>query len=359
MKMISEPFGTTKDGAAVIRYTMENAQGMTVSVLNLGGIVQRILVPDQTGRPVDVALGYDDYAGYEAGSSFCGAMVGRYANRIKGAAFTLNGTRYELEKNDGENHLHGTFSRTLFDVTEQADGLTLSHTFPDGEEGYPGTLTVRTVYRLTDDNALELEYFAESDADTVINLTNHTYFNLNGSGDVLGHTLQLMADRFTEGGEGTVPTGRILPVAGTPMDFRAEKKIGADLHSAYQQLAMCSGYDHNYVLWEQAKDGTWIPAQEPRLFARARGDVTGICLEAFTDQPGVQFYTGNFLDLDAAPYGKGGVKFVRHAGFALEAQAFPNAPNEPSFPSAVLRAGERRKQKTVYRFDPADGPVVR
>lgn len=358
MRIIREMFGQTKEGAAVTRYTMENDAGMAVSVLNWGGVVQRILVPDAQGRPVDVALGYDDWAGCQAGSSCCGAFVGRYANRIKGAAFELNGRRYVLDKNDGENHLHGTFGQTVFDVTADDDGLLLSHTFPDGEEGYPGTLKVTARYRLTQENALELEYTAESDADTVINLTNHTYFNLNGAGDVLGHTLQILADRFTEGGPGTVPTGRILPVAGTPMDFRAEKKIGADLHSADQQLVMCRGYDHNYVLWEQ-QNGAWIPAKEPRLFARARGDVTGICLEAFTDQPGVQFYTGNFLDLDAAPYGKGGVKFVRHAGFALEAQAFPNAPNEPSFPSAVLRAGERRKQKTVYRFDPADGPVVR
>ena len=347
MKITKEPFGTLKDGTAVTRYTMTNENSMAVSVLDYGGTIQSILVSDEKGGGIDTALGYDSAEGYEAGSSFLGSFVGRYANRLKGAAFELNGRTYQLEKNDGENHLHGTFCRTMFHVEEQGDGLLLSHVFPDGEEGYPGTLTVRAYYRLTEDNALELEYFAETDADTVINLTNHTYFNLNGCGDVLGHELKLAADRFTEGGEGTIPTGNILTVEETPMDFREGKKIGKDISSDFDQLTACLGYDHNYIL-NDSSDG--ICGGELKWFASACGDLSGIVMDCYTTQPAVQLYTGNFVDRDAAPFGKNGTRFSRHAGFCLETQNYPCAPNYPRFPNAVLRAGEVYHQITQYRF---------
>ena len=355
IRITSQPSGTAGSGESVFRYTMENDRGMKVSVLNYGGIIQSIRIPaaDRTASAgqseTDVVLGYDDLAGYEQGSCFLGAFVGRYANRIKGAVFDLNGEHYELPKNDGQNHLHGTFCRTVFDIAVQEDSLLLSHTFPDGEEGYPGTLAVSARYRLTEDCALELEYFAETDADRVISLTNHSYFNLNGEGDILHHRLQLFADRFTEGNEETIPTGRILPVEGTPLDFRAGKEIGAEIFSDCDQIRLCRGYDHNFALWREAA-GCWIPENEPVRCARAAGDRSGIVLEAFTTQPGVQLYTGNFLDGDEAAHGKAGVRYPRYGGFCLETQAFPCAPNFAQFPDAVLRAGERYHHRTIYRF---------
>ena len=345
MKITKEPFGKLKDGTEVTRWNMESAQGMLVSVLNYGGIIQRIVVKDRDGNPVDVVLGYDDAAGYEAGTCYLGAFVGRYANRIKGAAFELNGKTYQLEKNDGENHLHGTFCRTMFDVKEVEDGLELFHIFPDGEEGYPGDLAVKACYRLFDYNALELEYFAQTRADTVINLTNHTYFNLNGSGDVLDHKMMIMSRSFTEGGEGTIPTGKILPVLHTPMDFRVWKTIGRDIFSDYPQLTACRGYDHNYILSDSMdgiKKGYLLEA------AIVRSDKTGIELGCLTTQPAMQLYTGNFLDGDEAPFGKGGVRYPRYGGFCLETQNYPCAPNYPQFPNAVLHPGETYHQKTLF-----------
>ena len=343
MKLTKEPFGTLKDGTPITRWTMENDFGMKVSVLNYGGIIQRILVPDKNKNSVDVALGYDDITGYEAGTSYIGAFVGRYANRLKGAAFELNGKTYQLEKNDGENHLHGSFCRTVFDVQELEDGLLLTHTFPDGEEGYPGNLTVKAYYRLSIVNVLTLEYYAQTDADTVINLTNHTYFNLNGRGNILGHSLMLLAQNYTEGGPGTIPTGRILPVLKTPMEFRSWKVIGKDILSDYEQIRMCRGYDHNYVL-NNSKDG--INGKYSSLAASARGDLSGIQLSCYTSQPAVQLYTGNFLDADGAPFGKGGTRYSRYAGFCLETQNYPCAPNYPEFPNAVLHPGETYQQST-------------
>ena len=347
MKITKEPFGTLKDGTAVTRYTMENEHGMKVSVLDYGATVQSILVPNEQGGFTDVALGYDDAAGYEAGSSFLGAFVGRYANRLKGAAFTLNGRTYQLEKNDGNNHLHGTFCRTLFDVKELEDGLLFTHTFPDGEEGYPGTLTVKAYYRMPFFNILELEYFAETDADTVINLTNHTYFNLNGSGTILDHLLMSQARSFTEANAETIPTGNILPVQGTPMDFRLWKPIGRDIHSDYEQLRQCKGYDHNFIL-SDSKDG--IKAGAFQMAFCARGDLSGIEMTCMTTQPAMQLYTGNFVGLDAAPCGKGGVRYPQYGGFCLETQNYPCAPNFENFPNAVLRPGETYHQKTSYIF---------
>ena len=342
ISIVSEPFGATAGGKAVTRYIMRNDAGMEVAVLDYGCTVQRILVPTAAGERVDVALGYDDLKSYETGTCFFGAFIGRYANRIKGACFHLNGKAYVLAKNDGENHLHGVYCTQVFSSAAEGDTLVFRRVSPDGEEGYPGTLTFEVRYRLTEDNALEMEYIAHTDADTVVNFTNHTYFNLNGSGDILGHRLTINADRFTEGDAQTLPTGRILKVTGTPMDFRAGKTIGEDLDFDNDQIRCCRGYDHNFVLNGEA--GTL------RRMAAATGDMSGIRMEAQTTQPAMQLYTGNFVDMDKAPCGKGGVRYPRYGGFCLESQHYPCSPNFPDFPSTVLHPGKEYREKTVYRF---------
>ena len=337
-----EPFGRTADGRDVTRFTMDNGAGMTVRVLDYGCILQGIVVPDRDGNPVDVALGYDDLAGYEAGSCWFGALVGRYANRIGGAAFTLNGKAYTLPKNDGRNHLHGVFERRVFAAAFEGEALVLRYESPDGEEGYPGALTVTVTYTLAAENTLRMELRAVTDADTVVNLINHSYFNLSGAGngDILGHELTLDADRFSEIDAGTLPTGRLLPVEGTAFDFRRAKPIGRDMFSGEAQLKLARGYDHNFV---RAGAGFGV-------CAKARSPVTGITLTVASTQPGMQLYTGNFVDGDAAPCGKGGARYPRHGGFALETQHFPDSPNRPDFPSTVLRPGEEYREVTEYRF---------
>ena len=340
--IISEPFGVTKSGEAVTRWTLQNAAGMEVRILSYGCTVQSILVPDAAGKKIDVALGYDDLAGYEAGSCFFGCFIGRYANRIKGARFWLNGREYVLEKNDGENHLHGVYCTSVFDGAVEDGALVLRRVSPDGEEGYPGTLHVEVRYALTDRNELVMDYRAVTDADTVVNFTNHTYFNLNGGGDVLGHSLSISADHFSEGNAQTLPTGRILRVIGTPMDFRAGRTIGEDIDCDWDQIRTCRGYDHNFVIRGEAG--------ELRKMTAARGDVSGIRMEASTTQPAMQLYTGNYVDGDAAKSGKGGVRYPRYGGFCLESQHYPCSPNFPDFPSTVLRPGEEYHETTVYRF---------
>ena len=337
-----EAFGRTARGEKVEQYTMRNASGMCVQVLDYGCTIRSILVPDAEGKPVDVALGYDDLRGYEDGNCFFGAFVGRYANRIRGAAFSLNGKRYTLEKNDGNNHLHGVYCRRVFSAETDGNALVFRLRSPDGEEGFPGTLDIQVRYTLQENNALRLDYTARTDADTVLNLTNHSYFNLNGAGDVLKHRLRLDADSFTECDAEILPTGRILPVAGTALDFRAEREIGTGMRAGDPHLKLCGGYDHNYVL--NGKAG------ELRRFAEASGDLSGIRLEAFTTQPGVQFYSGNFIHHDSAHCGKDGVRYPQYGGFCLETQHFPCSPNIPAFPSAALRPGEIFQQTTVYRF---------
>lgn len=343
IRITSEPFGSTKEGRAVARWTMENDAGMTVRVLDYGCTIQSVVVPDRNGDPVDVVLGYDDLAGYEAGSCWFGAFVGRYANRIKNAAFSLNGKTYTLPENDGPNHLHGTFERRVFDAAAEGDTLVLRYVSPDGEEGFPGTLSVVVAYTLTEDNALRLEYRAEADADTVVNLTNHSYFNLSGagSGDVLRHLLRLDASRFTEADGESIPTGRILPVEGTALDFRREKAIGRNLDDEDPILRLCCGYDHNLILDKGPGFGPGGTAYSPD---------TGIEMTFSTTQPALQFYAGNHVAEDAAPAGKGGVRYPKRGGFCLESQHYPCSPNFPDFPTTLLRPGEEYREITEYRF---------
>ena len=342
-------FGTMPDGGAVEELTLKSG-AMSCSVITYGGAVRTLTVPDRSGKGVDVALGFDTLEDYRRQDKFMGALVGRYANRIGGARFTLNGKTYSLPANDGANQLHGGpegFDKKLWSVEELSDdSVKLSLRSPDGEGGYPGELAVTVVYTLSG-GALTIDYSAMSDRDTVCNLTNHTYFNLSGhdSGPAAGQFIQLFAGRYTPAAAGLIPTGVLAPVDGTPMDLRPAQRIGEHIDDPFDQLSMAGGYDHNWAI--DGWDGT------PRFAARLWSPDTGIVMETLTTLPGVQFYSGN--SMDGCPAGKGGASYGRRSGVCLETQYFPDSPNQPSFPSATLRAGERYQSKTIYRFGIADG----
>jgi aldose 1-epimerase len=343
MAVTKQAFGTLSTGEAVSRYLLSNGS-VQVGVLDYGCIIQSILVPDRKGKSVDVVLGYDDAAAYEAGSSFFGAFVGRYANRIAHSRFLLNGKPVLLTPNEGENHLHGVLANCLYEAQCGENSVTFRRRSPAGEEGYPGALDIAVTYSLGADNALRLDYRVTSDADTVLNLTNHSYFNLSGhdSGDMGDQILRISADAITPLGPGSIPTGELMSVEGTPFDFRAPKAIGRDIGADHEQIRLGTGYDHNFVLS--------APGLE-RPFAVAESAKTGIVLECFTTQPGVQLYTGNFVQDDAARgRGKGGAAYGNRSAFCLETQHYPDSPNKPQFPSTLLRAGEEYHEVTVYRF---------
>lgn len=338
-----ETYGTLSNGREVIRYTIDNGQAQ-VSVLNLGGIVQSLLVPDRDGKLTDVALGYDDAAGCEEfRGNYFGALIGRFGNRIGGAAFTLNGKEYKLFANDGPNHLHGGkdgFNWKLWEVAQAGENaLSLYLLSPDGEEGYPGNLSVTVVYTL-DGASLSIDYEARTDADTVLNLTNHTYFNLagEGNGSIEDHLLQLNADAYTAVDGNGLTIEKVIPVEGTPFDFRTAKPIGQDIGADDQQLRNGGGYDHNFVLEPSSALTEAAVVTCPR---------TGIRMQVLTTQPGVQLYTGNMITPQT---GKHGHFYGKRSGFCLETQHFPNGMACPSFVSPVLRAGETYRQKTVYAF---------
>jgi aldose 1-epimerase len=342
-------FGTTPAGEDVELYTLRNTHAVEVRITNYGGIVTRLLVPDGDGIPGDIVLGYDSLSSYLAGSPYFGAIVGRYGNRIARGRFVLDGTEYTLARNNGENHLHGGlkgFDKVVWQAEpyegEAETGLRLSYVSDDGEEGYPGRLSVTVTYALTNENELRIEYQAETDKPTVVNLTHHSYFNLAGhdSGDILGQELELAASRYTPVDSGLIPTGELRPVAGTPMDFREPISIGARIEEADEQLRFGGGYDHNFVL--DGYDGSL------RFAARVYEPTSGRVMEVYTTEPGIQFYSGNFLD--GSNVGKGGTPYEYRSGFCLETQHFPDSPNQPQFPSTVLRPGERYESTTVYRF---------
>ena len=339
MKITSRWYGVTRDGQAVTEYTFQNRQ-MSVSVLNYGGIIRRILVPDREGRLTDVVLGYDSLAGYEGNGAHFGALVGRYANRIENAAFELNGKRYTLAKNSGAHHLHGPFSHMALSARISGGGLCLRGFSPAAQEGFPGDLTFSVTYTLSDDNVLGMVYDAETTEDTVLNLTNHSYFNLSGhaSGKVFAQELQLSASRFLENNDTTCPTGEILSVAQTPFDFRRLAPIGQGFPIRDEQMEFAGGYDHCYILDEDAE-----------IAAIAHSPRTGITLEVVTTQPGVQLYTGNFLGDDPTP-GKEGCLYRPQGAFCLETQHFPCSPSHPEFPSTVLRRGEHYHEATLLKF---------
>lgn len=337
-------FGTAADGMPVDRYTLSDGR-MTADVITYGGALQSLRVPDRNGRLTDVLLGYDSIEAYQAQDKYLGALIGRCANRISDDGFALNGTVYLLAHNSGPNHLHGGlsgFDRRHWTALETPTGLVLRYSSADGEEGYPGRLQATVTYAL-ENGALSIEYRAETDADTLCNLTNHSYFNLagHGSGPVGDQTIRLHASQYTPADANAVPTGKIAPVDGTPMDLREEQPIGAHWDDAFEQLAFAGGYDHNWVI--DGKSGVLRPTAE------AYCTQTGIHMEVQSTQPGVQFYTGNFLDAEM-PLGKGGVRYGRRHGFCLETQCFPDAVHHPNFPQPILRAGHTYRQKTVYRF---------
>lgn len=349
-RMTHHAFGTLPDGRTAELYVLTNVRGMQVAITNYGGIVQSIRVPDGRGRFADVVLGYDTLAGYLADTkTYFGALIGRYANRIAFGRFTLDGRTYTLATNNGKNALHGGihgFNRRLWtarDVSTTAGpALELSYLSRDGEEGYPGNLTVHVVYTLTAENQLRIAYSASTDKDTVLNLTNHSYFNLagEGSGDILKTELTLYASRFTPINADLIPTGELAPVAGTPLDFTHATAIGARIHESNPQLQYAQGYDFNYVL--DSGGGKLA------LAAEAYDPGSGRELRVFTTQPGIQFYTGNFLDPPI--HGKDGHLYGLRSAFCLETQHFPDSPNQPHFPSTELKPGQRFQQTTVYAF---------
>jgi aldose 1-epimerase len=342
------PFGQATSGAPVDLYTLRNRHGMEVRIATYGGTVTLLTAPDRAGKYADVVLGYDTLPEYFKGTSYFGAMIGRYGNRIAQGQFTLGGKKYSLATNNGPNSLHGGrigFDKVVWHVDKaalsaQGPQLALSYLSHDGEEGYPGNLKVNAVYTLTEDNTLRLEYTAVTDKDTPINLTQHTYFNLRGRGDILGHVLQIPADRFTPVDATLIPTGELRSVAATPFDFRQPTAIGARIGVVDEQLKFGKGYDHNWVLTKAAGALTVVATvYEPD---------TGRALEVSSTEPGVQFYSGNFLD--GTSVGKGGWAYAMHDGLALEPQHFPDSPNEPGFPATILKPGQTYHHTLSYRF---------
>lgn len=335
------------EGRPVKLFTLTNAGGGEVRITEYGGIVVSIRVPDREGRLGHVALGYDNLDDYVADNPFFGAITGRYANRIAGGRFELDGETWQLARNDGENALHGGirgFDKVVWDgvATASGDGVALTYVSPDGDEGYPGELSTTVTYTWTDDNALRIDYEARTDKPTVVNLTNHSYFNLadGGAGTVLDHHLTVNAARYTPADSASIPTGEIVPVADTPFDFRSPQTLGARIANDHPQLRASGGYDVNFVL--DGADGGLA------LAAVVHDPTTGRAMEVLTDQPGVQLYTGNHFD--GRHIGIGGVRHQRHSALCLETQHFPDSPNQPGFPSTVLRPGETYATTTVYRF---------
>jgi aldose 1-epimerase len=342
-----KPFGAARVGTAINLYTLRNANGVEVRLTNYGGIVTSWLVPDRQGRLGDVVLGYDNLEGYLKATPYFGCLVGRCGNRIAKGRFTLNGVTRQLAVNNGPNSLHGGlvgFDKVVWQakplMTPDGPAVELSYLSPDGEENFPGNLQVKAVYLLTRDNGLRLDYTATTDQDTIVNLTQHSYFNLAGRGDVLNHAMQINADQFTPVDSTQIPTGRLQPVSGTPFDFRRPAAIGARIDENDDQLKFGGGYDHN-----------WVANKAPNkldVVARVTERTSGRVLEMLTTQPGVQFYSGNFLD--GAITGKGGWVYQRRHGLCLEPQHFPDAINHPNFPSIVLKPGQTYRHTIIYRF---------
>lgn len=339
-------FGKLADGTAVDLYTLTNKHGLQAQITNYGGAVVALHAPDRRGRMADVVLGYEDLSGYVDDKAYFGFLVGRYANRIAKGKFSLSGVEYQLAQNNGVNHLHGGvrgFNKVVWQARELrrtgAVALELSYLSRDGEEGYPGNLSLTVIYALTDANELRIEYAATTDKETIINLTHHSYFNLAGEGNILRHELRINADRFTPTDETQIPTGELKTVKGTPFDFTRRSAIGSRINQADEQLRRGRGYDHNFVLNKKG--------EELSLAAEVYEPVTGRAMQVWTTEPGVQLYTGNFLD---NVRGKAGKIYNQRDGFCLEAQHFPDSPNKAAFPSTVLKPKVQYTQTTVYKF---------
>lgn len=349
MSITKQAFGTTKDGTPVDLYTLTNANGLVAKITNYGGTVTELWVPDRNGKPGDIVLGFDNIPDYEEKSPYFGCIIGRYGNRIGKGRFVLDGVEYRLAINDGKNHLHGGlkgFDKVVWKAepfeSNDGVGLKLHYLSRDMEEGYPGNLDVMMTYTLTNKNELVCDYEATTDKPTVCNLTNHTYFNLAGQGlrDNYDHELMINADNFTPVDAGLITTGAIVPVKGTPMDFTKPTPIGKHIDADYDQLKYGGGYDHNWVL---NKKGF-----EMSLAAKVYEPTTGRVMEILTNEPGVQFYAGNFLD--GTITGKGGKVYKHRYAFCLETQHYPDSPNKPNFPTTTLRPGQTYKTTTIHKF---------
>jgi aldose 1-epimerase len=344
-----EAFHRIIDGSQVDLYTLKNSNGIEATITNYGGIVVSLKVPDRNGKLGDVVLGYNTLNDYIGSTPYFGALIGRYGNRIAKGRFTIAGVEYQLAQNDDSNALHGGrkgFDKVVWQAekvdSSEGPALKLTYTSKDGEEDYPGTLRCTVIYTLTNKNELKIEYFAETDKPTVVNLTNHSYFNLKdgGASDILGHELMIKASKFTPVDKGLIPTGELKPVAGTPFDFNQPTAIGARVENEDEQLKFGKGYDHNWVLDR--------PGKGLELVASVYEPNSGRFMEVLTTQPGLQFYCGN--SLDGTNKGKGGTVYQHRAGLCLETQHFPDSPNHPDFPTTELRPGEKYRQTTVYRF---------
>lgn len=347
-KLTVKDFGTTEKGQKALLYTMKNDAGTSVSVSDYGAALVSLFVRGKDGNPVDVVLGYDDVTGYEKGGDSIGATVGRNANRIGGASIEINGVTYELDKNDNGNNLHSGYdyyNKRFWDVAENADDhVTFRLHSPDKDQGYPGALDMYVTYTLDEDSMLTIHYEAVPDKDTVINMTNHSYFNLNGhdSGTVLNHSVTLDAESFTPADRESIPTGEIRSVDGTPMDFRSGKTLGKEIDADYEPLRLGGGYDHNWVLKNEGRFDK---------VAEVMADRSGIRMEVYTDLPGVQMYTANFLNGEP---GKEGALYGKRSAVCLETQYFPDAIHHDNFPGPVCRAGEKYDTRTAYRFVPCE-----
>ena len=342
------PFGKTPSGETVELYTLKNSTNVRVQIMTYGGTVVSLQVPDRDGILGDIVLGYDTLDGYLKNSPYFGSLIGRYGNRIGKGRFSLDGKQYQLPKNNGENTLHGGikgFDKVVWKATEVRSndevGLSLTYLSKDGEEGFPGNLSVKVVYTLTNNNELRIDYSGATDKTTVVNLTHHSYFNLAGEGSILQHELMMNAEQFTPVDAGLIPTGELRNVKGTPMDFTQPTAIGARIDQQDEQLILGKGYDHNWVLKTNKTGNLSLAARvyEPR---------SGRVMEVSTTEPGLQFYTGNFLD--GTITGKGGQVYKQRSGFCLETQHFPDSPNQPRFPSTVLKPGQQYASSTNYKF---------
>ena len=346
MEIVQDVWGFTPEGEVIVLYTMTNEQGASVQVTNLGAALVSAKVPDRSGKLADVVLGYSDFKSYFGDGPFMGKSVGRYANRMGGAKFTLDGKEYKLVPNERQNQLHGgpgTLANKVWEARVEVNRVVFSIQSPDGDMGYPGNLVAEAAYHWSEDNELEIVYSAETDAPTVVNFTNHAYFNMAGedSGSILGQIMQMNASMFVPTRPDNIPTGEIWPVEGTPMDFRKPKKIGRDIDADYPQITEAAGYDRTWVIdgWKKniLADAGWLA-----------DEASGRKVTVLTSQPGVQVYTGNFLQ--GSPESVSGRPYENRDGVALECQGFPDAPNHPNFPDQTLRPGERYIQKIVYKF---------